>query len=658
MARRSGLARPHTGRSRGFALVIVVICSVAMVAIAIALVFTAGANRLVSVKGSAIDQSETIAIAGLERAVAYAERVAAVERDYDLLLDPQENIDCNTAVDLQTSPQKSTSGLPRFTDGTPKEYETRNYQLVPFNAGAYLVRFDDDADDADANRFLSVFTGNRPNGGKCEEGPAFTRGNNPFRDRNRGVWISVVGIYPGTNPDTARHRTALRRFHISTVALPGPAIHVNGNIDIRGDLHFCSDIGEIAAGGNLDFGGGNRVCGQPTAEGNTTGNPASAAGTCRIGPATPENPDACTPRRDPLGGQPFDEPFDQPPLTPANFAVDEAFWFNREQPKCNFYVVRDAALGGLFFWDSALDGPAGVCAKLPRGELPAADDNIPTPTVSEILTAPSSSTKRCWVPIAVTVAGAPVDLLSFGEMNGNEWRPKSAEVSALSTAATIGGVVITTDYALTRKPDWSTCKTAWKGVSGKPVGCGSGADAGPFAGSQICNGTAAARAAVVGSDVKFESSAALPAGTYRFSPGDVVASAVFASTPRPENDLTPQGWGLGTFIVAGRFTGDSPFALGFGQEHAPFASIVASNGVAFSGGSRPALAGSLVAVSGNIDFANGAGDNDFSFHGMIVAGNGNLTMESGSKLHMHYDDDLFGASFVVPAATTTSRTIR
>ena len=74
--------RPPSARSaRGFALVIVSVCGVAMTAIALALVFTAGSQKILSTKGAAIDHATTIADSGMERAVAYLGAVAAAETD-------------------------------------------------------------------------------------------------------------------------------------------------------------------------------------------------------------------------------------------------------------------------------------------------------------------------------------------------------------------------------------------------------------------------------------------------------------------------------------------------------------------------------------------------------------------------------------------------
>ncbi|MDP2345696.1 MAG: hypothetical protein Q8O67_32435 [Deltaproteobacteria bacterium] len=641
-------------KPRGFALVIVVVCSVAMVAIAIALVFTAGSSRLVSVKGSAIDQSETIAVAGMERAVAYAERVADVERDFDLLLDPTESINCRNFSATQSvgnSPQQGShgSGLPRFTDGTIGTYEGRKYRVVPFNTGAYLVRYDDDADDDEENGLLSPFTSNRPDGTNCEEGPAFGL-NNPFRDRNRAVWISVIGIYPGIDPDRAKHRTSLRRFHISTASLPGPAIHVGGNIAINGDLQFCSNVGDIAAGGSIQFGGGNNACGQ------------SAAGGANNGPLTAPTcpaPDAlnplprCTPPGPALDNIPFTQPliFDPPGPSTTLLTPDKRFWFRGgDKAHCNFYVVQ-GALGGLFYWDSTRDP---ICAEIAAD--PDLERTLPSPTtVAEIAAGVGANT--CWVPVFLVDSTQLHDTLGVGtEVTSSGWRPGPTDNGGVAVAILSPSVVPPVLFSGdAKKPNWETCKMPWKGSGGDVVGCGDFGAAG-------CTGVTEA-AVLSGGALKFNSSVALPAATYRFAPGNVSAAGSFMPTSpssMPTNDDTPVGFGLGTFLVtAGNFIGDQDVVLGIGQPRAPFASLVVNGNVDFPGGRTTVLGGSLISF-GNILFENGSfpsGGPDFHFHGMIVA-RGNLVVNGGGDLQMDYDEDLFGGGGELKASPTTSRTIR
>ncbi len=617
---------------RGFALVIVVICSVAMVAIAIALVFTAGSSRLISVKGSAIDQSETIAIAGMERAVAYAERVADVERDYDLLLDPTASIDCNSLIISQTAPQSigaNSSGIPRFTDGNIASYENRRYRVVPFNSGAYLVRYDDDADDADSNPLWSPFTGNRPNGVACGEGPAFGK-NNPFRDRNRAVWISVIGVYPGTDPDRAHHRTALRRFHVSTASLPGPAIHVAGDIDFDGDLKFCSNVGDIASGGSITFNAGDAACGRSAAA-------VAIIGTVPPAPVCPAS--HCTP----AGGGTAPAPFTPPTVSDP----DTLFWFNTTQPACNFYVIQGNP-GGLFFWDVTRDPPN--CADALTG--PSTDALPSPPDVATI--AAGAGLDTCWVPILVHDATDVFDTLGNDVVAGagGSWRP----------GTTSGPFDIQDPLGLTfsgsgTKPDWSQCKVPWK-KTGDLTCTGS------------CNGATTAASLQAGF-LKFANTQALPPGMYRFAPsstGTQNASTMFESTAvasMPTSDAPPPGnvnpFPLATFLVSGNFVGDDDVVLGIGQERSPFASLVAKNNITFPAGQHMLFAGSVVSLSGNILLQNGAfpvAGPAFNFHGMIVAASGSLTVEGGANLRVDYNEDLFGGVNGIPASATTSRTIR
>ena len=184
-------------RARGFVLVVCVICSVAMVAIAMALVFTAGSNKMVAAKGASIDESESIAIAGMERSVAYAERVADVERDFDKLLDPALSISCVAATAADTL--LGTSGLPRFTDGDVVVVDGKSFRRVPYGRGAYLIRFDDDVDDTVVNAAWAPFTNNHTANG-CDEGPGASGFPGVSRTRSSTAGASTVSTRSSGRP--------------------------------------------------------------------------------------------------------------------------------------------------------------------------------------------------------------------------------------------------------------------------------------------------------------------------------------------------------------------------------------------------------------------------------------------------------------------------
>lgn len=599
-------------RARGFVLIIVVICSVAMVAIAVALAFTAGANRIVSVKGSSIDRAETIAIAGMERAVAYAERVAVVERDFDLLLDPALNVNCatpGTAIG---------AGLPRFTDvgAVSRDVNGKAYLAIPFNDGAYLVRFDDDADDLGQNAFLAPFTSNRPVNG-CLEGPSFLKKNNVFRDRNRGVWISVVGIYPGTDPATAPHQISMRRYHISTARLPSPAFIVRGNVDFQKGMTFCSPVGDVAVGGNVNFGAASPVCGTVMAGGSITGSIVDGVATCG-------GADRCAP----TGTRAPSTPFDNSVITALAPPVNSARYFKSDQPSCNLFAIDDAGFGGLFFWDAV------AC--------PTASDPVPTPTPDSVI-APDS----CWKPLFLIGPSSTVEnVMGWANVEADGWKPDTAaEQRSLSAAVTHSSKTFPSGYTA-KQPDWSSCAVNWKADGAQSC--------------TACNGTK--RVAGVATDrvvIDLQTPAAVPAITLRRNGFKVPENLV--NPPSAPTTDAPAGWGLMTLLVEGNASlgaGDH-LVLGFGvaktgNAPAPSPSLVVDGSLDVGGGANIEMAGSLI-VRNNV---TQQGNSNLRVHGAIVVG-GNYSAGGNTGVTQDYQTDVFGlANAPLIGAPTTSRTLR
>lgn len=628
--------------ARGFALVIVVVCSVAMVAIALALVFTAGANRLVSVKGSSIDQSETIALAGMERAVAYAERVAEVERDFDLLLDPDLAVRCVSSVTSQDSPQNmsptSKVGLPRFSDGVVGNYEGRNYRVVPFNNGAYLIRYDDDADDAEANIRLAPFTSNRPNDG-CLEGPDFTEGNNPFRDRNRSVWISVVGIYPGVDPARARHRTTLRRFHISTQPLPGVAVYVEHDLKPK-QMTFCSALGDVGAGHDIDF-DDVRVCGTPTAGHNINKSSSDPFPLCTSAPAE------CAPTSTPVQNATLPT-FAQlaTAMTRSDAKPNSGAWFRQgAQAGCNLYG-KDGLLGGLYYWDTHAAG----CANGPGFDASGNPKTVPDPPnlVADLVAGAGTVTAawaadagHCWTPLFVsTGADVIVDVLGWSNVSAvvapRGWKPVSGSEVA-PTNPLLGATL--------KQPDWATCKVHWPRKAPlvtEERGC------------TACDGSTLAirfnanRIVVDGS-----APLAMPAVSFRYKGDFSTGGNYVAPAAIPLNDDL-DAWLPMSLLIEGKLQGggNDDFAVGFGPGVlAP--SLVVEGDVDLNGNASVHAAGSVV-VHHDVKMN---GNSKWRSFGVVLVGH-DFDAGGSSSVFVDYDEDVVGAAKAVPAAATTSRTIR
>ena len=606
---------------RGFALIIVVITGVAIVAMATAIVFTAGANKIVTTQGANVEHSQMIASAGLERATAYAKAVVRDERDFDLLLDPGLSVNCVSGAG------GSDLGLPRYSDGSVATFAGRQYRAVAYSGGAYLTRFDDDADDTDVNDNLTPFTGNRAVN-SCAEGPlSATPGlgafNNPFRDRNRSVWVTVMGIFPGVDPNVSTYRTTLRRFYVATEPTPVPVVAVAGNLDAQNgrELTMCSRIGDVWAN-TADLGNQTRTCNLVSSRAGPTG------------PA-PANPAVCAPITCTTSGTSALGPT-VPIIAPAQPPPFDKRWLDTNK-SCNFYIQRATHI--LYFWDSG-----GVRGGQPcNGPLPAGA--IPTPSPASLAINGNYPTS-CWVPLVEwNVAGGAVVSALAGDNVGVSWRPSTTS-TVVAAGTTVAGTAIA--VAVT-KPDWSTCA----GVGWRPPNGGGATKC------TSCDGTnpVAQWSAAPGLQMDFSNRSAIPAGAYFFDQAVDMTTWNLAPVARtvgfPPDDSVAADWAMMSVFVNGAVTLGGSGALGIGARvNQMFPSLVAT-AVTVSGSATWALAGSTVTVN---DFDIGGGNAKLWSYGLMRVG-GDLTIAPSGALREFYADNLGGGADVtllpVPAYAQT-----
>ena len=590
---------------KGFVLVIVAVCGVAMLIIAMAVVMTSGAGQLNAIKDVNSDRSSTIAESGMQRATAYASAIIAAEKDFDLALDPSLSVNCGAP----SSP--IAPGTPRYTDavGTAEwpPGSGINFQMVAFGDGAYLTRFDDDMDDMLPNAQLGAFSGNTPANG-CAEGPGVI--NNPFRDRNRAVWISVIGIYPGINPVNAKHHTALRRLYIANASTPPSLIRVGGNLT-TGHLKFCSETGDIAVHGNATLSNQTDTCGtlQATSTITNSSQPAdcSAHGiSCSHGTDT--------------SGIVFSDPVTVPGPTSNT-------WYTWSS-SCNFSI--DAT--GFYFWDSA------------------------TPACAAWAGGPPATTNTCWIPLIYVVGGAPADPLGWPEtITPTEWKPDgtiSATVLALPATGPQSGRVF---GSAPTHPLWSSCQGAtpfdWRPPNGAAGGSASPACA--------CTGTHAASFAGTTFTLDPASPSAVPAGVYFFNGNRTFTSMGLGL---PGTDANESDWPQATIVVSGNATFSGSGRIGIGTKRGPstppppveYPSVVVGGNLTVDPGANWAFGGAVWAAS-NATFSNGS---NVELYGPLTVA-GNLTVGNGGKLDVVVTTDMVQAvASSVAVAATGSRTLR
>jgi hypothetical protein len=197
-----------------------------------------------------------LAEAGVERSRAYLAALLATNVDLDRALDPKRDTDCSSLPTL--GGEQDDDHLPAFTGGDAVELPgsgKRFYRVPHDDGGAYLVRFDDNDDDGDSPAPVAA-TSNNP-GGNCMEGDDLAPGkNNPVRDRDQTVIVTVVGLYPGKEPATAQARKVLR---VRVGPQPAAGIIAGGTVDLDGASHVCGAHGDIFA--TEDITGTGCMCG-------------------------------------------------------------------------------------------------------------------------------------------------------------------------------------------------------------------------------------------------------------------------------------------------------------------------------------------------------------------------------------------------------------
>jgi hypothetical protein len=247
--------------ARGYILLAVMLLLAALVLLVAVAQQRAGDEGVTATFERSDAQARALAEAGLERTRAHLG--ALLERDVDLdqALDPGLDTDCHRLPAL--GGVTGDDHLPPFTDGEPvfAPSSGKAYLRVAFPEGAYFVRIDDNDDDAQDSFLLAPATMNNPLG-NCLEGPGLGPArNNPVRDRDSMVWVTVIGVHPGTSlkDNSARHT-------LRVLLGPGdPAgIIAGGSVKMQGAAHVCGAFGDVVATGSIE---GGCLCGAACSSG-------------------------------------------------------------------------------------------------------------------------------------------------------------------------------------------------------------------------------------------------------------------------------------------------------------------------------------------------------------------------------------------------------
>ena len=534
---------------RGFILVIVLIIAAAAAIIAAAILSSATAMRVSTGNMQEGDVTDALARAGMERATAYLQVVAKTSGDLDLALDPDQVANCNATP--MTCGATTFCNRPKFTDALAvggTTYLGKNYTAVAFNGGAYLVRFDDDADDAadwatsgrtGPDQWLPQTDNHVAGGNNCNEGPLapLNLKDNPFRDRNRSMIVTTIGIAPGTNPATAQHRTVLRKLFTFRTPPTVAGFTASGALTAAGtNFEACSPVGSVEVFGAFTGSAGQTcTCGDSRVTGamtgldtciNMAGSPCNTPATCAAGSnaAGPVTPMTQLTSAQPLFAQ---------------------FAFNWNSP-CNFYVgpgLLPAGTIAVWAWDpTATRGPGlALCSTFSSSGVPAVP--IPDPTTPN-----KADFGSCWTPVLLGVSGNcgdPINLAVNSEVSVNcDWKPvgvaRTDVVTASAFQGTSGTVVLTPPNATYNKPNYAQCLIS----NGVPSDAYPGQTTAPKNGCSTCTNPPATNVAMkdntgAGGHYWFNGTSltsirAIPAGAYYFGPGALTLNSA-------ADDLTVAG---------------------------------------------------------------------------------------------------------------------
>ncbi|HYV44878.1 MAG TPA: hypothetical protein VFA20_08455 [Myxococcaceae bacterium] len=429
---------------RGYSMLAALLIVVALIAIAAAVVQLGGSARQISAGERDHQQALAIAELGLERTRAYLLQMSLTDVDFDRALDPNLDTTCSllSAPILTLGGGQADDHLPPFTGTgvapiTLTATSGKTFLQVPIAGGSYLVRIDDNEDDEDGT--FSSSTSNNATGGCVEGLTLLTAKENPVRDRDRTVIVTVIGLYPGTDPLKAR---ATRTLRTEVGPAKSAGIYAGGDVSMGGASKACGEYADLSTTGNIPGGclcdsscsGGppqNRcsTLGPATCDVNAAGScgvTSLGGGTCTAGAVVPPPPKVA----------PFDPTNGPPPCTAA--------------PCTPFYYLRHdlAVATTVFQWNYAglADGGCTRPAQFPR--LCAPGDSLPDcPT--------------CWTPIFATDAGPGYDVKFTEDFTRTVMSPGPVTAGTTIFWKVTGGLATTTGGCNTTPAEYPDAGTGY-----------------------------------------------------------------------------------------------------------------------------------------------------------------------------------------------------
>lgn len=264
-------------KQRGFVLVVVMAAAIVVTAVVASQYATSQQSQAVGIRASEEAQARSIAESCLSMVSAAIDQVnpaPTVGDDYDAILAGPDATSGNADDFVPFGTRVIT--IPTGGGSTLNQWE-----LISVGNGVCAVRFDDNGDDG-----RLALPGNT-----FDDGDEGTANDNPFKDRDRSIFVTAIGLFPATAADAdvydrAHARVTLRRAiqRVNVFQPLAPAIWAN-TVDAASNVDICG-LGGVNAAGGLTAASNTCFCGQmngalggadPPASGDMCGCPSTAS---------------------------------------------------------------------------------------------------------------------------------------------------------------------------------------------------------------------------------------------------------------------------------------------------------------------------------------------------------------------------------------------
>ena len=221
----------HPVRARGFVVLIILMVLAILSAVVVSQFSVVTNNTTIGIRSADDAKARTLAEGCLTMLQAYADADLGspipTGKDFDQVLNPDDSatISGNDEFLPATRTGESVVTVPKGLTGADDFVQRHRWLLIPQPVGsargACLVRFDDNSDETLPLTSLPVGTVDDPGEGLLA--PSGT--DIPFKDRDRAIYLSAIGIFPflSTTPAATSVASRARCAATASAASPGPS---------------------------------------------------------------------------------------------------------------------------------------------------------------------------------------------------------------------------------------------------------------------------------------------------------------------------------------------------------------------------------------------------------------------------------------------------